>query len=348
MVTPALAAFGALAVAGCGSDSPSEPSPTPTAEVAVVVNSQDRSVSVFAVEDPEAVTTIGLGPDGSPVTLAARGGTAVVPLGTVPAAAIVDLVALEVVQTVALPEGSGATGVAFLNDSIALVANSGRNSVSPIHVGTGERGEELAVGGFPQAIVSVEDTAFVLNSELGEDFQPTGPGTISVVGGEPLRVVRTITLSGTNPGAAAFGPGGRLFVVNSGRFGEGEGSVSVLERSTFQEVDAIAGFGDFPASIAIDADGRAFIGSFAYGLAVWDTQTLDFIRGPSDAVQPGGIASTAGVAIDSQGRLYTLEPECRAPGTVYRLTASFAIETEIPVGTCPLSIVFTMIPAPDA
>lgn len=144
-IAAAAPAFAALALAACGTDSPSEPAPTPTAEVGVIVNSQDHSLSVFSVDEPQSVTTIGLGPDGSPVTVAARGAIAVIPLGTFPAAAVVDLRTAAVVDTVGLPEGSGATGVAFLNDSIALVANSGRNSVSPIHVGRGEPGEELAV-----------------------------------------------------------------------------------------------------------------------------------------------------------------------------------------------------------
>lgn len=347
-IAAAAPAFAALALAACGTDSPSEPAPTPTAEVGVIVNSQDHSLSVFSVDEPQSVTTIGLGPDGSPVTVAARGAIAVIPLGTFPAAAVVDLRTAAVVDTVGLPEGSGATGVAFLNDSIALVANSGRNSVSPIHVGRGEPGEELAVGGYPQAIVAVEDTAWVLNAELGDDFQPTGPGTISLVAGDPLQVVRTDTLSATNPGSGIVGPDGRLYIVNSGRFGEGEGSVSVVDRATLEEVAHIDGFGDFPGSIAIDADGRAYVGSFAYGMAVWDTQTREFIRDPSEAVEPGGIPSTSGIAIDSEGRLYALEPNCSEPGTAYRLSASYEVEETILSGICPLAIVFTSVPAPDA
>lgn len=333
----------ALVAAGCG-DSPAEPGRTPAAEYLVVVNSQDRSLTAVPVDSPEASFTVGLAPDGSPVTVAARGARAVVPLGTVPAAAVVDLVERRVTHTVALPEGSGATGVAFVNDSIALVANPGRNSVSPVNVLRGTRGEEIAVGGYPQAVVAAGDTAFVLNSELGPDFAPTGPGSISVVAGSPLRVVAAIELSGMNPGHAAAGSDGRLYVVHSGSFGAGDGSLSIVDRRTLAETGHATGFGDFPGSVAIGPAGRLYIASFSYGIAVWDPGAGAFIRGPADAVRPGGIGSTSGVGFDSAGRLYALEPECREPGRIFRLGADFAVEREIPAGTCPFGIAFTTVP----
>ena len=83
----------------------------------------DVSVTIFDVEDPEQARTVGLGADGSPVTMAVRGALAAVPLGFVPALAVVDLKEAMLLRTVALTSGSGATGVAFLNDSIVLVAN---------------------------------------------------------------------------------------------------------------------------------------------------------------------------------------------------------------------------------
>ncbi|MCI0345473.1 MAG: hypothetical protein L0221_08520 [Chloroflexi bacterium] len=109
----------ALFLFACDDGGPSGPPIPERVEVAVVVNSQDRTITVFPTDDPAPTTTIGLGPDGSPVTVAAQGSMVAVPLGVVPAVAIVDLDAQAVVRTVALSEGSGATGVAFVNDSIA-------------------------------------------------------------------------------------------------------------------------------------------------------------------------------------------------------------------------------------
>lgn len=315
-----------------------------TQELGVVVNSQDRSLTIFQVDDPTIRTTVGVGPDGSPVTLAVRGEIAVVPLGTVPAAAIVNVKTAQLVRTVALPAGSGATGVAFVSDSIALVANPNLQTVTPINVNAATRGADIPVGLFPQAMVSTGDTVYVLNAQIGSNFQPTGPGTVSVIAGSPLHVVRTITLRGTNPGNAAVAPNGRIYVVNSGRFGVPEGSVSILDRATLTESGHVTGFRSFPAGITVDGANRVYVAGFDIGLLVWDAQTQQFVRGASnDAVAPGGTASTSGVGVDSQGRVYALQPTCNAPSVAYRLAADFSVQTEIPVGTCPLAIAFTKV-----
>lgn len=344
--TAALTLLLALA-AGC-SDSPSEPEPTPTTELGVLVNSQDVSLTAFPLDDPSAAFTIGLAPDGSPVTLAVRGAIAVAPLGTVPAAVIVDLVQRQVVTTVALPEGSGATGAAFLNDSIVLVANPGLNTVSPINVRSGVRGDEIAVGAYPQSIVAVGDTAFVLNAELGPDFQPTGPGTVTVITGSPPAAVATIALSGTNPNAGAIGPDGRLYIVHAGRFGQSDGALSIVDRGTLEEVEDHAGFGDFPGDVAVDASGRVFVASFSYGVAVWDSGTQSFVRAPAEAITLDGVPSASGVAVDADGRLYALESNCQSASRIFLLSDAFATEDTIPTGTCPFSLEFTTVADPDA
>jgi hypothetical protein len=334
-----------LLLAGC--DTTTGPEETPAREVGVVVNSSDRSITVFRVDDPSVRSTIGVGPDGTPGRLALRGEIAVVPLGTVPAAAVIDLRAGALLRTVPLPQGSGAAGAAFLNDSIVLVANSNLGTVSPINVRSGARGADLPVGRYPQVLVSVSDTVYVVNAELGADFQPAGPSTLTVIVGSPPRVLHTITLRGTNAGDAAVAPGGRLFVIHSGRFGEPEGSLSVVDRGTLTETAHHTGFGTGPGSIAVDAEGRAYVGAFGVGMLVWDSSSGSFTRGPTNAVVPGGVASTSGVGIDSAGRLYALEPECQNASVVFRLSSAFGIEQEIPVGTCPLAIAFTRIPADD-
>jgi hypothetical protein len=329
----------AIALAGCTETTgPIIPS---DAEYAVVLNSVERSLSVVPVDDAGAVFTVGLAPDGSPASLAVRGGVAVVPLGTLPSAAVVDLETLSVRHTVALPAGSGATGAAFLNDSIALVANTALNTVSPINVRSGARAAEIAVGTYPQAIIAANDTAFVLEARLDASFQPIGPGTISVLAGRPLQIVRTIELSGLNPGAAAFGRDGRIYVLHSGRFGAGDASLSVVDRATLHEIAHDGGFGEFPGALAVAPDGRIAVAAFAYGVALWNPATRTFARAPAAAVAPGGIPSASAAAFDEAGRLYTLQPDCLTAGTLFRLDASFAVDRERTVGICPLAIAFT-------
>jgi hypothetical protein len=312
-------------------------------ELAAVVSSIDRVLTAFPVDSPQSAFQIGLGPAGSPVTIALRKQYAVVPLGVFPGVAVVDLRQRRLVTTIPLPANSGATGAAFLNDSIAIVANTNRNTVSPVNVLRGTAGAEVTVGTFPQAIVASGDTAFVLNAELGSDFQPKRPGTVTVLTGATPRVVATIDLTGLNPGAAAIGRDGLLYVVNSGTFGATNGSLSSVDRRTMRETRHDPGFGGFPASIAVGADGSIFVASFNYGVIVWNPTTHSFVLSPAVAVRPGGIASTSAVAVDSRGRLYALKPDCTAPSKAFRLSASFAVEAEVTVGNCPLAIGFTRV-----
>ena len=337
--------LGALFLAACFGDG-TEPLLPETAEVGVVLGSVDRSLTVFEVENPTQIRMVGVGLDGSPVSMAVRGNLAAVPLGIVPAVAVVDLREAELLRTVGLPQGSGATGVAFLNDSIVLVANPDLNSVTPVNILAGTRGSNIEVGRFPQAIVVEGGRAFVLNAELALDPAtgfpvPDGPSTVSVIDIESLAVTSTIQLSGENAGAGVVGPDGRLYIVNSGSFGAANGSLSVVNLTgLIEEVEHHPGFGDFPGGLALGPSARAFVSAFSYGVAVWDTSLDTFILGPADALEPGGVA---GVGFDGDGRLYTLTPDCQNPSTAIRHDAVFEIDATIPVGICPFAIAFTTI-----
>lgn len=327
----------AATLVGC--DDTTAPPVDTREEVGVVVGSTDRTLTVFDPEGETDPVLIGLGPDGSPVSVAVRAGRAVVPMGVLPVAVVVDLEAMSVVHNIPLPENSGATGVAFLNDSIAIVGNPGRNTVTPVNVRQGTPLAEIAVGVYPQAATSVNDTVFVLNANL-VDFAPAGPSSISVITGTPPQVTATIPLTATNANAAAAGPASRLYVVQAGSFGAGNGSLSIVDRLTRSEFQNVHGFGEFPGSVAVSADRQVYVGAFAYGLAVWSDASQTFLHPPETAIAPGGTASVSGVALDSQGRLWTLRPDCINPGSAYLLNASFQVEREITTGVCPIAIAF--------
>ena len=339
--------LGALLLVACGDavspvpEETTEPLPAVMAEVGVVLGSVDLSLTIFEVQDPTQTRTVGLAPAGSPVTLAVRDGLAAVPLGFVPAVAVVDLKEGVVLRTVGLPEGSGATGAAFLNDSIVLVANPGLNSVTPINVLAGTRGSDIAVGRFPQAIVVEGGRAFVMNAEL-DVFTPDGPASVSVIDIQSLAVTSTIQLSGENAAVGGVGTDGLLYVVNSGTFLSENGSLSVVNLTSLTEVEHHPGFGDFPGSLALGPSARAFVGAFSYGVAVWDTSLDVFILEPAQALKPGGVG-VSGMAFDEAGRPYTLTADCVNPSTANRLDGSFEIDVAIPVGICPFAIAFTTI-----
>jgi hypothetical protein len=106
----------------------------------------------------------------------------------------------------------------------------------------------------------------------------------------------------------------------------------------------VPGFGDFPGGIAVGPDGRINVGSFNYGIAVWDPVADAFTHSPGQAVEPGGTPSVAGLAFDEEGRLYSLVPDCQGPSRVLRLGTSYTVEAEIATGICPFAIAFTRLP----
>lgn len=331
-----------LAVTGC--DDTTGPGTVSQTPLGVVVNSVDNSLTVFPVDAPNSSTTIGLGGDGTPVGAAVAGELVLVPLGLVPAAAVVDLRTMEIRHTVSLPQNSGATGAAFFGTDSALVSNPQLNTVSVVDAAAGAAGPQIDVGPYPETVVVSGRTAYIVNRHLGDDFQPTGPGTVTVIDLGTLSVTGTIQLTGTNSGAAAL-HGDRLYILNSGSWGQGNGSLSIVDTGTATEIDHVTGLGDFPGSLSIGPEGLLYIASFSYGVAIWDPATHSFVRSPDEALQPGGSTAVSAVGFDAQDRPYTLRPFC-SPGEAdiaYRLTADLAVDRTITVGNCPTAILFTEV-----
>ena len=311
--------------------------------VAVVVNSVDNTLSIVPLEVGGTERTVGLAQAASsPVDLAVRGNVAVVPLGTYPFAAVVNLAAGVVTYRVPLPANSGATGVAFVNDSVALVANPGRNSVSPVNVRRGTAGAEIPVGVYPQAVVAGNGATFVINSNL-VNFAPAGPGSVTVLN-PALGVQKTIPLSGVNPAAGAV-LGDRLYVLHSGNFGQGNGSLSVVNLQTLTEESHHTGFGAFPTSIeALGNPGVLYVGGFGYGITAWNPVTRQFIVPPASSLKPNGVADVGDLAVDDEGQLFFTSPrDCTQPGRLYLVGPSGAIAGQAETGVCPVGVELALI-----
>lgn len=344
-----LAALAALALplgaVACDSD-PNEPE---IAErLVLTVNSVENSLSLVPVDGGGSVQarTVGLGAQGTPTGVSARGAYAVVPLGIYPFAAVVNLRSGELQSRVALPNNSGATGSDFLNDSIAIVANPGRNSVTPVNVRRGTAGAEVTVGTYPAAVVSDGARVYVLNGNL-VNFAPAGPGSVTVLD-EQLGAIRTVQLTGINPSAAAI-IGNRLYVLNAGSFGGNNGSLSVVNLQTLAEESHHTGFGEFPSSIAASPGGDLYVGIYGSGIVVWDPRTRTFRVGLDAPIRPAGSGIVSGLGFGYAGRLHTVDAgSCQTPGSMYRLSANDgALERTVQVGICPFGIAFADVPEED-
>jgi hypothetical protein len=344
-----LAALAALALplgaAACDGD-PNEPE---IAErLVLTVNSVENSLSLVPVDGGSSVQvrTVGLGAQGTPTGASARGAYAVVPLGTYPFAAVVNLRSGVVESRVALPANSGATGSDFVNDSVAVVANPGRNSVTPVNVWRGTAGAEVIVGTYPAAVLTDGARVYVLNGNL-VNFAPAGPGSVTVLD-EQLRVQRTVQLTGINPSAAAI-IGNRLYVLNSGSFGGNNGSLSVVNLQTLAEESHHTGFGEFPSSIAASPGGDLYVGIYGTGIVVWDPQSRTFRVPMTAPIKPNGSGIVSGMGFGYAGRLHTADAgTCQTPGVLYRLNASDgALERTVTVGICPFGIAFADVPEED-
>jgi len=332
-------AAGLGGLAAC--DGPTRPDPVTPTDMGVVVNSVERSLTVFEVDHPENAFTIGLGASGTPVGAAVLGEIVVVPMGTTPEAVVVDLRERAVIHRVGLPDGSGAAGAAFLNDSIALVGNPQRNTVSPVNVRRGTAGEEIEVGGYPSMLIESGNAVAVLNAEL-ENWAPAGPGTITVIG-QGLTVAATVELSGLNPGEA-FWVQNTLLVLNRGVWGEDNGSLSVVDGHSLMETHHFEGFGNFPGSMAPGQDGLLYVALWGEGIIAWDPTTTTFPIGRDAPLTPGASPPVSHLAIDREWRMYAANPgTCEAPGEVYRLGSDMGVTATIPVGVCPVSLSFTEI-----
>lgn len=321
-------------LAGCADTNAPLPEPQ---RVLLAVNSTANTLSIVPLEAPSAAVAVELGgTTPTPVGVSARDDIAVVPLGLDNAVAVVDLRAGQVLRRIPLPDNSGATGSAVVDDSIAYVGNPNLNTVSRVNYLTGVT-SEVPAGVYPQGVVFTRGRIFVLNGNLDETFSPAGPSWITVIDpvtNQRAQPIDSIALTG--PGNAGFGDvagDGLLYVVSTGSFFEGEGRLSVVDPVGLTEVASFAGLGTGPQSVAA-SEARVFVSSFAEGLLEFDTDSNEVIRGAGEGLP---IPSNAGVAVDGEGRIYAIESgPCQGgqPGTAHVLNAVLEEVESILLGEC--------------
>ena len=289
--------FGRLAIlltavlaGGCGDDLGA---PTPPGfldgtetnpQIGLVINSTGKALTLFQLGDPTETREIPFGASSAitPVGFALRGTTALVPLGEAASVALVDLEDLAIERSFTFPEGN-ATGVAFVDDNSAIVVNLIDDYVGKVSRTQSDDAvaDTVSVAPAPTAVVVSGGRAFVISGNLDENFAPLGNGIVTVIDPTTMTPVDTIESGGTNSSAAAVGPDGLVYVVNTGDF-VSDGSVTVIDPATAEVIETVPGFGPGPGAIDIDVNGLAYVSGFSSATVVWNTETGAFVRSAAD------------------------------------------------------------------
>ena len=311
----------------------------------VVLNATGATLSLIPVAAPNQVSTIPLGAANvQPASVATRGGTAVVPLQGRDAIALIDLREGQLVNTIVLESGAGVAGAALVDDSVAYVSNSKRNSITRVNLETGDTAS-LAVGNTPGQVTFTRGRLLVLNANLDSLGNPVGESWISVIDPEASDrgvVIDSIPLIG--PGNAQFSAvasDGLVYVVQEGDPSVDEGRLSVVDPVRRQELASFGGFGFGPGDLTADGGDRLFISSRTEGLMEFDTADRVVVRGEGNGIPVPG---NTGVAVDSQGRIYALEAGCSENGSVHVLRADFSEIRTVAVGQCATQILLARVP----
>lgn len=329
---------------GCAETNAPLPDPV---EVLLAVNREANSLSIVPVDDPESASEVSLGGTGSrPASVAAHGGIAIVPLGPGDGVAVVDLRDRQVMRVIPLP-GSGATGAAVVDDSIAYVANPNLNTVSRVNYLTGESAE-VEVGQHPQGVVFARGRIFVLNGNVDEALEPLGESWITVI--DPVTNahatgIDSIPLSGAgNARSGAVGPDGLLYVSVAGSPQQNEGRLSIVDPVERIEVASFSGLGRAPGEVATGSESQVLISSITEGLLEFGTDSNKVVRGAGEGVP---IPTNTGVAVDSDNRVYALEAgpcEGQATGLAHVLDSDLSEVRTLPLGRCPAAALTVRIP----
>ena len=330
------AALLALLLAGCAATTPSPPTPE---EHLVVLNAGDASITILPLSSPTSPVTVHLGPiGGTPFALAARGSRGLVTSGAGSTVALVDLGAPQSVLVYGLAAGAGATGVAFVNDSIAYIANPFVNRVTRLNIRQGDT-ISIAVGQTPSAIAVTRGRVFVANANLDPACPAQapcvlGPSWLTVIDPDREIVVDSIALPGPgNATSITVGGDGLLYVISAGPGGEEAGRLSIVDPVLRQEVGSFAGFGPLPGQVSSDGRERLFVTSEEHGLMEFNTRTRRLVRGAGSGIP---LQSGVDAAVGSDGLVYAVESgNCvSSPGRIRIFRPDLTEVRIILVGIC--------------
>ena len=334
------------------------PTTGPTAlpvEVLVILDREERSLRLIAVDSTNVVKTIDLsGSLGAfkPTVMAVRGTTAVIGLGSAGFVVVVDLATRRVVRPLIPIAGSGVVASVALSETgqgfAAVPATPNFENVTIFDPATGAAGISTVAGG-PQSFGAARGTVFVVlgNRQFCYPAVPSCIDAPSWLKPYPFNTTDSIPLFGPgNASAIVLGPDGLLYVLSSGNGGTAEGRLSLVDPVSRKEVASFGGFGLAPQFMASDGGDRLLI-TGPHELMVFNVRERRVEKGAGAGI-PFAI-SPRSLVTDAFGRAYLpVGGSCVAGGTpgLVRVFGTDLVErSAIAAGSCPIAAAVTEIPA---
>lgn len=335
------------------------PTTGPTAlpvEVLVILDREERSIRLIAVDSTDVVKTIDLSASLGglkPTVMSVRGTTAMIGLGSSGFVVIVDLAARRVVRPLVPIAGQGELAAVAISEAgqgfTAVPATPNNENVTILDPATGATGITNVVGG-PQAFGVARGTVFVVlgNRQLCYPAVPSCDNLPSWLKPYPFNTTDSIALNGPgNASATALGSDGLLYVLSSGNGGSAEGRLSAVDPVARKEVASFGGFGISPQYMASDGGDRLLI-TGPHELMVFNVHERRVEKGAGAGI-PLTI-SPRGIATDAFGRAYVpVGGSCvvgsGTTGVVRVFGADLVERSALSVGVCPVAAAVTDIPA---
>jgi DNA-binding beta-propeller fold protein YncE len=322
-------------------------------QVIGVVDSGARTLSLISATDFTVSTRDWQSASATPGTIDGHGNVFLVPLGQADAVGV-DLLpgpcpsgasCVRPDYVLALDAGSGATGVAIQDDSIAWVTNPNLNTVTRLNYRSRDT-MSIIVGVHPQAVAIVGTRVFVVNANV-VGSTPAGPSWLSSFDCCGVAMPDSIPLTGVNARFATVGDDSLLYVIASGTPGAADGKVSIVDPQARAEVAVLNGLGESPGAAAFHPAGsRLLVASATEGILEVNTSIRAITRGPGNGVKPAG-HGVSGLAIDLRGRVYAVDPgACTSAGTVHVLKPppDYGEIDAVLVGVCPTTAAVAATP----
>jgi hypothetical protein len=340
-----------IAAAAC---SPTIGPVVPSVQVIVVLDSleADDMLRIIPVDSPGVVHTVKLNYDKSIAlfdkhALALNGSLGVASHGG--SVVLFDVVTGTAICDKQFVQSGGIASLIFTDPSTVYVASYGSNVIYNFNTTPGSCAGEGSsqIRGIPRAFVMARGHLFAI-ARNGED-----PGSwLSTIGQPPgpLPLPSEDSIPLSPPGhseGAVLGSDGNVYVINAG-VGSQNARISQINPVERTELNVIPGFGTQPRFIATDGADRIFVASAAEGLMVYNLRTNRVERDAQSAIPLGG--APRGLITDDVGRVYVLTAgSCHTapdqPGKVQVFGTDLVPTRVINVGTCPVAIAVTDIPA---